>query len=106
MSAYSNNLWAEEMSINLDDLERERPIHPDQIRLQRKYSRQAEEYWARERYLARIETHIPEEVHTLPVVKKSAPKRTKVGRYEFTDQQLQIAMRSLDANDTLRKVRV
>ena len=101
MIVYSNNLWAEEMSINLEDLERERPIHPDQIRLHRKYSLQAEEYWARERYLARIETHIPEEVHTPPVVKKSAPKRTKVGRYEFTDQQLEIARRSLGAGDSV-----
>jgi hypothetical protein len=37
---------------------------------------------------------------------KSAKKTAKVGRYEFTDQQLQIAMRSLDANDTVREVRV
>ena len=106
MSKYSDNLWADEMAIDLGELEHERPTHPDQLRLARKISKQAEEYWARERCLARIETHIPEEVHTPPVVKKSAPKRTKVGRYEFTDQQLQIAMRSLDANDTLREVRV
>jgi len=105
MSAYSNNLWAEEMGINLEDMERERPIHPDQIRLQRKYSRQADKYWARERFLARVgveRTGIVSPVEKpVPQVKRVAPKRTKVGRYEFTDQQLEIAMRSLDAGDSV-----
>jgi len=101
MSVYSDNLWAEEMAIDLGELEHERPTHPDQLRLARRISKQAEEYWARERCLARIETHIPEEVHTPPVVKKSAPKRTKVGRYEFTDRQLEIAKGVLDARDSM-----
>jgi len=37
----------------------------------------------------------------VPQVKRVVPKRTKVGRYEFTDQQLEIAMRSLDAGDSV-----
>jgi len=97
------------MSINLEDLERERPIHPDQTRLQRKYSRQADKYWERQRFLAQFNVQrkgvtspvtspvtLPE-----PEVEKVAPKRTKVGRYEFTDRQLEIAMRSLDAGDSV-----
>ena len=106
MSAYSNNLWAEELAIDLGELERERPTHPDQLRLARKISKRADEYWARERFLARLKTHIPEHVYTPPVVETVVPKATKVGRYEFTDRQLEIAGQVLDAHDKVREVRV
>ena len=109
MSAYSNNLWAEEMGIDLEELKKERPFHLSQLKLQRKYSRQADKYWERQRFLARFNVQrkgvtspvtspvtLPE-----PEVEKVAPKRTKVGRYEFTDRQLEIAMRSLDAGDSV-----
>ena len=44
---YSDNLWAEEMGIDLGELQRESPMHPDQLKLKRKLSKQADEYWAR-----------------------------------------------------------
>jgi hypothetical protein len=98
MSAYSDNLWAEAHGINLDELQREHPLHPDQLRMKRIITRQAEAYWARERYLARVEYSsqaiIPDTVPE-PVAKPRV-KRAKVGRYEFTEAQLQIAMRSLN----------
>ena len=95
MSAYTDNLWAEEMGINLDELERERFTHPDQIRLHRKLTRQAAEYWAREHYLAQLTPQDGKPVEEIPV--KVRPKRAKVRRYEFTDKQLEIAKRVLDA---------
>jgi hypothetical protein len=95
MSAYSDNLWAEEMGIRMDDLRRESPTHPDQIAMRRKIDRRAEAYWARDRFLARVGDGIAPETPVEPVV-KTPKKRTRVRRYEFTDTQLQIAMRSLN----------
>jgi hypothetical protein len=54
MSNYTDNLWAEEMGIDLEDLKRESPMHPQQLRNHRRISRQAAEYWANERFLARL----------------------------------------------------
>jgi hypothetical protein len=95
MSAYSDNLWADEMGIDLDELKRESPVHPDQIAMRRKIDRRAEAYWANERFLARVGDGIAPETPVEPVV-KTPKKRTRVKRYEFTDTQLQIAMRSLN----------
>jgi hypothetical protein len=97
VSNYSDNLWAEEMGINLDDLKRESPLHPDQLRANRKLTKQAAEYWARERFLARMEAPAPEATYTPPRRVKSPTKPATVNRYEFTDAQLEIAFRSLDA---------
>ena len=103
MSAYSENFWAEEMCIDLQELKRESPMHPDQLRLKRKLSRQAEEYWARERFLARIRNHVPapEATYTPPRRVKSARKPAKVRAYDFTDAQLEIARRSLSGRDSV-----
>ena len=98
MSTYDGNLWADTHGIDLDDLQREHPLHPDQLRMKRVISKRAEDYWARERFLARVEYSsqaiIPDTVPE-PVAKPRV-KRAKVGRYEFTETQLQIAMRSLN----------
>jgi len=98
VSNYSDNLWAEAHGIDLDDLQREHPLHPDQLRLKRIITRKAEAYWARERFLARLEysskaisVDTPE-----PAPVKIRAKKAKVSRYEFTDAQLAIAMRSLN----------
>ena len=103
MSKYSDNFWAEEMSIDLGELQRESPMHPDQLRLKRKLSRQAEEYWARERFLARVKDSVPapEATYTPPKKRTVKPKQGKVRRYEFTDTQLEIARRSLGAGDSV-----
>jgi hypothetical protein len=90
--------YARELGIDLEDLKREHPLHPDQLRLNRVISKQAADYWARERFLARVEYSsqaiIPD---TVPEPVETPVKRTRVRRYEFTDAQLQIARRSLDA---------
>lgn len=103
MSLYSDNFWAEEMCIDLGELQRESPMHPDQLRLKRKLSKQAEEYWARERFLARIRDHVPapEATYTPPKPKKVERKAGKVRRYEFTEAQLEIARRSLNGRDSV-----
>jgi hypothetical protein len=95
---YSDNLWADELGIDLDELRREHPLHPDQLRMKRVISKRAEEYWARERFLARVEDNAAVKIpDTVPEpTKKPRVKRAKVNRYEFTEAQLQIAMRSLN----------
>lgn len=99
MSTYSDNLWADTHGIDLDDLQREHPLHPDQLRLKRIITRKAEAYWARERFLARLEDNSVAVVFDTPEpsLVKTPKKRAKVRGYEFTDAQLEIAFRSLDA---------
>jgi len=101
MSKYSDNLWAEEMGIVLDDLLKESPTHIEQIREHRRITKQAAEYWARERFLARLEAPAPEATYTPPRRVKSPRKPARVKRYEFTDAQLQIAKRSLNARGSV-----
>ncbi len=101
MSKYSDNLWAEEMGIDLDDLFKESPTHREQIRERRRIDKQAAEYWARERFLARMEPLAPEATYTPPRRVKSPTKPATVKRYEFTDSQLQIAQRSLNAGGSV-----
>jgi len=98
VSTYDGNLWADTHGIDLDDLQREHPLHPDQLRLKRIITRKAEAYWVRERFLARLEyssqailSDTPE-----PAPVKIRKKKARVNRYEFTDSQLAIAMRSLN----------
>jgi hypothetical protein len=103
VSNYSDNLWADELGIDLDELAHEHPSHPDQLRLKRIITKKAENYWARERFLARLEYSsqaiIPE---TTPEPEaKPRVKRAKVNGYDFTDRQLQIARAVLDAHNPL-----
>jgi hypothetical protein len=95
VSHYTDNLWAEEMGIDLSELEKERFDHPDQMQLHRKLTREAAEYWAREHFLAQLAPQDGTPVDEIPV--KAPRKRAKVRRYEFTDKQLEIAQRVLDA---------
>lgn len=102
MSNYSDNLWAEEMGIDISDLLKESPAHIEQIRNHRRISKQAAEYWARERFLARVEANARDTLQEVDeVVVKKSGKRAKVRRYEFTDAQLEIAFRSLNAEGSV-----
>jgi hypothetical protein len=101
MSRYSDNLWAEEMGIDLEDLQRESPLHPDQMRANRKLTKQAAEYWARERFLSRLHSPAPEATYTPPKRKQSKRKAGKVRAYDFTEAQLEIARRSLSGRDSV-----
>jgi hypothetical protein len=84
-----------ELGIDLEELKREHPIHPDQLRNHKQITKRGEEYWSHERFLPQTK-YSPEAI--LPVEPVKIPrKRTRVKRYEFTDAQLEIARRSLDA---------
>ena len=116
MSAYSDNFWAEEMAINLEELETERPTHPYQVKLRRKQNRKADKYWANHRFLAKYEVPSsmiplvkqPEQVEVKrePEIQQAPVKSRKVRGYEFTDRQLEIAAGVLDAQDSVRALRV
>jgi metal-dependent hydrolase (beta-lactamase superfamily II) len=97
-----DNLWADALGIDLEELSHEHPNHPDQLRLKRIITKKSESYWARERFLARLEdsakTVMP---HTITQPEKIRKKRAKVGRYEFTERQIQIARAVLDAHNPL-----
>ena len=101
MSNYTDNFWAEEMSIDLGVLETERFSHPYQLQLHNKLSAKAAEYWARERFLSRLHSPAPEATYTPPRRGTVTPKQGKVRRYEFTDAQVEIARRSIGAGDSV-----
>jgi hypothetical protein len=95
MTRFSKPSWADELGIRMDELRAEHPFHPTQLANHRKINRQAERYWANERFLARVGDGIAPETPVEPAV-KTPKKPAKVRRYEFTDRQLEIAMRSLN----------
>jgi hypothetical protein len=111
MSNYTDNFWAEEMSIDLGVLETERFWTPLQLQLHNKLSAKAAEYWAKENALrlrmetaSEIETYRHTEECAVEKEKRSALVRKKAGKvtaYDFTDQQLEIARRSLSAGDSV-----
>ena len=96
-------LWAEELGIDVGKLLQEHPGQWEQLMMKKRLNQRAEDYWRRERYLARIQDNVPapEATYTPPKRKKVERKAGKVRRYEFTDQQLQIARRSLSAGDSV-----
>lgn len=98
MTSDSDNLWAHEMGIDLDQLKRESPVHPDQLRNHRDIIKKGEEYWSHERFLARVEYGSEAIFAPEPATVEIPVKRTRVRRYEFTDAQLEIARRSLNAD--------
>jgi len=113
MSKYSDNFWAEEMSIDMGALEIERFSHPYQLRLHNKLSAKASEYWAKENALklrmeiaAEIESYKDTEKCAEEKAKRSAlvrggKKAGKVTAYDFTEAQLEIARRSLSGRDSV-----
>jgi hypothetical protein len=88
--------YAQELGIDLDELRAEHPFHPDQLRNRRRIIQQAEKYWSHERFRPDAE-YSSEAIFAPPEPVKIPRKRTRVRRYEFTDAQLEIARRSLDA---------
>lgn len=102
MTHYSEVSWAKELGIDLGKLYAESPMSGESIRAERRISKKAADYWAHERFLAQLtknaEDRIPD---TQPEPVKTPKKRTKVRKYDFTDKQLQIALRSLDAGGSV-----
>ncbi len=90
-------VWAEELGIDMKELRKEHPDQWEQIMMKKRLGHRAEDYWARERQLARIESPAPGAEYTPPKRVKSARKPARVKRYEFTEAQLEIARRSLNA---------
>ena len=89
--------YARELGIDLGDLRREHPLHPDQLRNHKQITKRGEEYWSHERFLPQAEYSPQAILPVEPATVESTVKRTRVRRYEFTDAQLESASRSLDA---------
>jgi len=94
-------VWAEELGIDMKQLRKEHPDRWEQIMMKKRLGKRAEDYWARERMLARVEPEAPEAVYTPPSRVKTRGKKAKVKSYEFTDAQLEIAKRSLNARGSV-----
>ena len=90
---------AKELGIDLEALHREHPSHPDQLRLHREIVQKGEKYWAYDRMLA--QAGITREEIAVAQVRKVRTKPAKLRPYVFTDAQLEIARRSLNAKDSM-----
>lgn len=85
--------WAKELGIDMGDLYAEHPTHGSQVRQAKQAEKASERYWEAERFLAQLfDRPVGSEV---PV--KIAVKRTRVKNYVFTEAQMRVAERSLNA---------
>ena len=96
-------VWAEELGIDVKKLLEEHPGQWEQLMMKKRLNQRAEDYWKRERMLARVEDYAPapEAEYTPPKRVKSPRKPAKVRRYDFTEAQLEIARRSLNGRDSV-----
>ena len=96
-------VWAEELGIDVKKLLEEHPGQWEQLMMKKRLNQRAEDYWRRERMLARVEDYAPapEAEYTPPKRKKSKRKAGKVRAYDFTEAQLEIARRSLNGRDSV-----
>ena len=96
-------LWAEELGIDMKKLLEEHPGQWEQLMMKKRLNQQAQDYWRRERMLARVEDYAPapEATYTPPKRKQSKRKAGKVRAYDFTEAQLEIARRSLSGRDSV-----
>ena len=105
MSAYSDNLWADEMDIDLDTLMLEKFHTPTHLRLLKKHERRVAKFEQLNRWRA-FDGHlneIGEHWRDKEKLRRARISATKQGeRYNFSDELIQIALRSLDAHDTVR----
>jgi hypothetical protein len=103
MTHFFDNLWANEMVIDIEQLRQESFTHPTQVANNRAIAKQGKEYWERDRFLAVVGSDAQIILHDTPVEDSVKPvkKRTRVRRYEFTDTQLEIAFRSLNAGGSV-----
>ena len=102
MTHYSEVSWAKELGIDMGKLYAESPLSGESIRAERKISKKAADYWAHERFLAQLHRDAVDTIpDTQPEPVKIPKKRTKVKRYDFTDSQLEIAVRALDAKHSV-----
>ena len=99
--------WVEELGIDLGALMKESPLSGESIRAERKIRKKAAEYWEHERFLAQIHADARDTISDTQLEPMKIRKnRTKVSRYECTEAQLQIPERSVDAEDSVRALRV
>ena len=94
---------ARELGIDMAKLRTEHPAHPDQLRLHREIARRGEIYWAFDRMLA--QAGLTREEIAEAQARQVKRKPAKLRPYVFTEAQLDIARRSLDAKDSVRKMR-
>ena len=105
MTRFCKPSWADELGIKMDELRAEHPFHPEQLANHRKISQKAERYWARERFWAGVGDEVAPETPVEPDV-KTPKKPAKLRPHVFTEAQLAIARRSVDAKDSVRKMRL
>jgi hypothetical protein len=110
--------YAKEYGIEMHDLWQEHPTHPIQTRLRRGQEAVSDNYWghierinelsvvgiehARQAYAEAV-NNPPKLVARKPAPsvanqkrKPAPPKTIKVGRYEFTERQFEVAMKALE----------
>lgn len=98
--------WGKELGIDIEELKKEHPLHPQQLRMKRILNQRARRYWENDRQLAQLSGLSGlsiEEYENTPKPKEPRKKRasSKLRRYEFTEAQLEIARRSLNGHNSV-----
>ena len=110
MTNFSDNVWAREMGIDLELLRSEDPSHPSQVNNRKAIMDKSEKFWAWNRFVQSFEysagaIYLNTHAEDIPInrvrVVKNAKKRAKMKDYVFTDAQLEIARRSLNAGGSV-----
>ncbi len=101
--------WAKELDIDLDVLYTESPTHSSQTYLHKKLQEKADNYWARmehQRGVERVEqlmkeSEVPGQKRAMEKNKRRRERKRRMADYVFTHAQIQMALRSFDAKDSV-----
>ena len=101
--------WAKELGIDLEILRTEAFTHHSQTYLHKKLQERADNYWARmehQRGVERVEelmkeSEVPGQKRQFEKNKRRQERKRRMANYVFSDAQIQMALRSLDAKDSV-----
>jgi hypothetical protein len=98
--------WAKELGIDLNVLATESFTHHTQIYLHKKLQTESDEYWQYRRNSERVEqlmeeSEVPGQKRAMEKNKRRSDRRRRMADYVFTDAQIQIALGSFHAKDSM-----
>ena len=98
--------WAKELGIDLEVLRTEAFTHHSQIYLHNILRSNAKQYWQDRNNLQRVEelmeeSEVPGQKRQFEKNKRRRERKRRMANYVFSDAQIQMALRSLDAKDSV-----
>jgi hypothetical protein len=98
--------WAKELGIDIEVLRTEAFTHHSQVYLHNLLERNSEQYWLHRRNSERVEelmeeSEVPGQKRQFEKNKRRRERKRRMANYVFSDAQIQMALRSLDAKDSV-----